>query len=501
MKNDMSSRGVTRPMMQHKESDQNKDQQGGDSMMMSAQQRMDMLKMHHEQTQWIYWLVVIMGCWVILSPLTFDYGKNPVMPSGGRSVWLPLESRVMVMKWSDIISGFLLVIFGYRALKPNRPVSVWLCCFVGIWLSMAPLLFWSPSPVAYLNDTLIGALVIGLTVLIPGMPNMILYMEMGPDTPPGWSYNPSSWPQRWIMILTGFLGWIVSRYLASYQLGYINHPFDPFFGESSVKVLDSPMSHSLFISDAGLGSFAYTFEFLMGWMGSSSRWRTMPWMVTFFGILVIPLGLVSIFLVISQPLTVGYWCTFCLLTAIIMVPMIPLEVDEVVAMIQYMIMQTKQGESFWKVFWKGGALKEGEMDKRSPAISSFPDQKRNVFMASIWGMWVPWTLILSTVLGIWLMFSPATFGVVIKTPPAMINHLCGALIVVVSVLSMGEVLRTGRYLNVLLGLIVTAGIWFVSNAPLGLEINCAIVGLLIAVLAIPLGTITEKYGSWNKYIR
>lgn len=50
------------------------------------------------------------------------------------------------------------------------------------------------------------------------------------------------------------------------------------------------MSHSLPVSDAGLGSLAYTIEFLMGYMGATSRWRTMPWMVTIFGILVIPLG-------------------------------------------------------------------------------------------------------------------------------------------------------------------------------------------------------------------
>lgn len=43
----------------------------------------------------------------------------------------------------------------------------------------------------------------------------------------------------------------------------------------------------------------------MGFMGSPSRWRTMPWMVAVFGILVIPLGLVHIFLVISQPLVAG----------------------------------------------------------------------------------------------------------------------------------------------------------------------------------------------------
>ncbi len=58
------------------------------------------------------------------------------------------------------------------------------------------LVLWSPSASAFLNDSLIGLLVIALTILVPGMPNMIKFMEMGPPTPPGWSYNPSSWAQR-----------------------------------------------------------------------------------------------------------------------------------------------------------------------------------------------------------------------------------------------------------------------------------------------------------------
>lgn len=35
----------------------------------------------------------------------------------------------------------------------------------------------------------------------------------------------------------------------------------------------------------------------------------MPWMVAFFGILVVPLGIVSITLIILQALAVGAWCT------------------------------------------------------------------------------------------------------------------------------------------------------------------------------------------------
>src|SRR5919106_3888917 len=211
----MGKRGVTRPMQEMS--------MQGQSMEMSHEHRLEMLKMHHQQTLWIYWTLVLLGFWMLLSPLTFDYGKAVVEPSGGRPVWLPLQARIPAMTWSDIVSGLALIFFGWRSLTPNRPVSVWICCFIGIWLNIAPLLFWSPSAAAYLNGTVVGVLVIALTVLIPGMPNMIMYMKMGGDQPPGWSYNPSSWAQRWILIVLGFAGWMVSRYLGAHQLGYIDH--------------------------------------------------------------------------------------------------------------------------------------------------------------------------------------------------------------------------------------------------------------------------------------
>ena len=132
------------------------------------------------------------------------------------------------------------------------------------------------------------------------------------------------------------------------------------------------MSHSLPVSDGALGALAYTFEFLMGWMGAPTRWRTMPWMVTFFGILVIPLGLIHIFLVISQPIVVGHWCTFCLLAAAIMLPMIPLEVDEVIAMGQHLVKRVRKGDKFWTVFWKGGKPDNENKDERTPELMELP---------------------------------------------------------------------------------------------------------------------------------
>ena len=509
----MGKRGVTRPMseMSMKKNHQQegkKDQgdkeskKGHDSgMMMSNEQREEMLHMHHMQTLWIYWAIIILGVWMVMSPLTFDYGRAVAEPSGGRDVWLSLSQRISFMKWSDILSGLGLIFFGWRSLIPNRPISVWIACFIGIWLSMAPLIFWSPSAVAYLNDTLVGALVIALTILIPGMPNMIMYMKMGSEVPPGWSYNPSSWPQRWIMIVLAFVGWMASRYLGAFQLGYIDHAWDPFFGDSTKQVLNSKMSHSWPISDAALGSLAYTFEFLMGFMGSPSRWRTMPWMVFFFGILVVPLGLVSIFLVISQPLSVGAWCTICLVTAIIMLPMIPIELDEVIAMGQHMVQAKRRGDSVWKVFWKGGEPFEHNKDERSPELMEFPQKPLKIYKASIWGMSFPWTLTVSTILGIWLMFAPGVFGVPIKAMAADINHMGGALIVVVAVICMGEIVRIGRYLNVLLGLAVAIWPWFVQDSTLALNISSAVTGLIVAALSIPRGPKTETYGLWDKYVK
>ena len=485
---DMGERGVSRPMMDEHEGEHP----------MSLDERRELLEQHHQRTLWVYWTIILLGLWTLLSPLTFAYDLGTVSPAGGRSVWLGLESRIAAMKWSDIVSGALLMISGWRSLRPDRPISLWICCFVGIWMNFAPLLFWAPTAVAYLNATIVGSLIIALTILIPGMPNMIMYMKMGPETPPGWSYNPSSWPQRWIMIALGLAGWLVSRYLAAYQLGYIDTVWDPAFGRGSHLVLVSDVSRSLPISDAGLGALAYTFEFLMGWMGSPARWRTMPWMVTLFGILVIPLGLVHILLVISQPVLVGHWCSLCLLAAAIMLPMIPLEVDEVIAMAQHMRAARGRGESLWRVFWLGGSPEGSEPDRRTPKIATMAREPGPALAASVWGMSVPWTLAVSTLIGVWLMFAPSLLGS--SSVASDLIHLCGSLVIVVSVIAMGEVVRVGRYLNVLLGLLLALGPWLVTGATVAGAINGAACGAVLVLLALWRGPQRERYGKWDRLV-
>ncbi|WP_206028565.1 vitamin K epoxide reductase family protein [Thalassoroseus pseudoceratinae] len=509
----MGGRGVTRPMAEQTSQHHHEEMQNeSGSHEMSRDDRLMMLKMHHKQTLWIYWTLPLLGIWMVLAPFTFGYLNDAlwVNPSGGRGVWFSeqthTELRAQLMTWSDVVSGFLLLVFGYRSLTPNRPKSLWTCCFLGVWLTFAPIVFWAPTAASYLNSTVVGMLLIALTILIPGMPNMIMYMQMGPPVPPGWSYNPSSWPQRWIMIVTGFLGFVVSRYLAMFQLGYIDWVWDPFFGfEAGTKpVLNSRLSHSLPISDAGLGAVSYTFEFLMGYMGSPSRWRTMPWMVAFFGILVIPLGLTHIVLVVSQPLIVHHWCFYCLIAALIMLPMIPLEVDEVVAMGQHMIEAKRRGDrggSVWTIFWKGGSAEGCTSDERSPELIAFPEKPGQVFRASIWGMSFPWTLIVASMIGIGLMAMPSLFGVGIQSGDADLGHFGGALIVTVSVVCMGEVLRLGRYLNVLLGIAVAGLPWILDGGSITYSITCTIAGVLVLLLSLPRGVKTEQYGLWDPYVR
>ncbi|MBI1355751.1 MAG: vitamin K epoxide reductase [Acidobacteria bacterium] len=490
----MAARGVTRPMAlkEIREQHEHGEQHGGHD-------RSAMLGMHHRQTLWVYWFLIMLGVWLVLNPLTFGYTQGTVEPSGGRDVWLTLGERAAAMKWSDILSGFLLIVFGWRSLRPNRPISLWICCFVGVWLTMAPVVFWSPTAAGFLNGSLVGMLVIGLTIMIPGMPNMIMFMAHGTTVPKGWSYNPSSWPQRWIMIAVGFVGYFVSRYLAAFQLGYIDFAWDPFFGDQTRQVLNSEMSHSFPISDAAMGTAAYTFEFLMGFMGSPQRWRTMPWMVFVFGILVIPLGLVHIFLVISQPVVVGHWCTFCLLAAAVMLPMIPLEVDEVVAMGQFMVQAKRKQLNLWKAFWLGGDVEGEGDDERSPALASLPEQPGKVFASSIWGMSFPWTLVVSALLGIGLMFVPAFLGGTGSV--AEMNQVGGALILTMATLAMGEPMRLVRYLNVLLGLGVAAAPWLLGGAPAIAAFTSALVGLAVAALALPRGEIRERYGLWQRFVR
>lgn len=426
---------------------------------------------------------ITLGVWLIASPFTLGYRDTPMI-------------------WSDVATGLTVVVLGVLTLFPRFDLARWALCFSGIWLLFAPLIFWTSDAGAYANETIVGALVIVFSVLLPMMPSHAhheVMMTPGPDTPPGWSYNPSDWFQRGPIIAMAFVGFFLSRYLAAYQLGHIPYPWDPFFGDGTQRVLDSEVSKAWPISDAGLGAVAYMLEALSGFMGGHNRWRTMPWMVLMFGFLVVPLGIVSIVLVILQPVAVGAWCTLCLITAAAMLVMIAPAIDEIVAMGQFLAGARRERKPFWRTFCVGGTLDQYKTQgsAESPARARWAQRSIAARIVAAMDLTnVPWTLVASAALGVWLMAAPAVLGT--RGGAADSHHLAGALVVTWAVIAFGEVVRPVRLLNVLMGPWIAAAPWLLSGATdLSRWADLFVGGLLVA-LSIRRGHIEEQFGAWNR---
>jgi uncharacterized membrane protein len=415
---------------------------------------------------------IILGVWLITSPFALDYGST-------------------ALAWSDVISGVLVIGFATVTLIRRSVWAPWANSLVGVWLLFAPLVFKAPTAAAYANDTLAGALVIAFVLLMPGMPGM--RMLPGPDVPPGWSYNPSSWPQRAPIIALALLGFFLSRQMAAFQLDHTSSVWEPFFDPGTRAVLDSEVSRSFPISDAGLGAVLYMVEALMGFMGDKARWRTMPWMVAFFGILVVPLGIASITLIILQPVAVGAWCTPCLIAALAMLVMIALTLDEVVAMGRFLARARRDGESVWRIFWLGGTLTEPGPD----AGEVRPDVVSTEAMK--WGVTLPWNLLASAGVGLWLMASPSVFGTVDRAADS--DNLVGALAVTVAIIALAEVGRAARFLNVVFGAWIVAAPWLLEGGTTASRWNDVAAGALLILLSLRRGPVRERYGKWQSAIR
>jgi len=430
-------------------------------------------------TVWPHFANMILGLWLVTGVFALEY-------------------RSAALQVSDVVSGALIIVLAILSVsrwKWFKFWAPWVNSLVGLWLLFAPLVFWSPTSAVYSNDTLVGALVITFAILAPGMPMAAgMSMEPGPDVPLGWSYNPSSWPQRAPIIALALVGFFLSRQMTSFQLQHIASLTDPLFGLGTMRVLTSDVSRAFPIPDAGLGAFAYMVEFLMGFMGDKARWRTMPWMVTFFGILVVPLGVVSITLIVLQPLAVGAWCTPCLIAAAAMLIMISLTLDEVVAMLQFLVQARREGQPLWQVFWMGGTL-------RKPSEGASVTVRADVVSpaALVWGVTLPWSLLVSTALGLWLMFTPAALGSI--GTAAHSDHLVGALIVTAAVIALADVGRAARFINILFGAWVIAAPWLTGGATSVSRWSDMIAGALVILLSFPRGKIGERYGDFQRYIR
>ena len=430
---------------------------------------------NHQKTLWCSFANIFLGFWLLFSHFFLGYTS-------------------FVLSLNDFIAGIIVVILGLFSLSYRYWLAPWGIVFLGIWLNFAPLIFWAPDSSCYMNDTMVGSLLIAFALLIPGLPGVI--EKEGKGIPSGWSYNPSAWNQRIPVVALACVGWFISRYLAAFQLGYIETVWDPIFGSGTKDVITSSVASFLPVPDAGLGAFAYTLEALLGLKGGPNRWRAMPWIVVGFAFLVVPLGIVSIILVCLQPILVGHWCFLCLLAAGAMLIMVMLTVDEMVATLQFLYQGKKEGQLFWELFFRGGEV-NGIRD----------DVETATFYGNFWSLIKAWRfgvsfspgLLLSLLLGGWIIFTPSIFA--LEKGISDFDHLLGALIVVFSVISSAEVIRSLRYIFFLFGLMLSIGTWLFPDISLWVNLSHSLVGIIVLGLAFIRGPICYSYGIFTNYIK
>lgn len=213
-----------------------------------------------------------------------------------------------------------------------------------------------------------------------------------------------------------------------------------------------------------------------------------------FGVLVIPLGGVSIFFIIIQPIVIGTWCTLCLVTAAAMVFMLPYSFDEIVAMFQFLVRAKREGQGLWQVFWHGGAIGDASCDPSPPLEPGrwYAVRLRQQAQA------LPKALVVSAILGVWLMFTRATLDS--SGTLADSDHLTGALVFTFSIAAFAEVARPLRAINFLFGAWLIAAPWLLGGGNWMVTVADMVVGALLILLAIPRGPVRHQYGGWDRYL-
>lgn len=169
-------------------------------------------------------------------------------------------------------------------------------------------------------------------------------------TPPGFDKNPTAWPRRIFLAALAFLGLCVSAYLTLFQIEVLPGVWDPLF--TSRKVLEF-----LGFPDASLGVLAYATEIVLIFIGGRERWRTMPWTVLAFGVVIISGALVSALLIAMQAFVVDAWCALCLVSAAISFAIFGFGIDEPLAGVRYLRQVRDSGGSVGRAFW---GLKAGK---------------------------------------------------------------------------------------------------------------------------------------------
>jgi hypothetical protein len=303
------------------------------------------------------------------------------------------------------------------------------------------------------------------------------------DAPPGWDYNPSAWSRRIPLLVIALLNGGIAIYLALYELRVIGSVWDPFFGNGSMRVLDSPVSRAFPVPDALLGAVVYLLEAASIGFGDTQRWKTKPWVCLSFALLTAPLWLTGLVLVVLQPSIVHAWCTLCLVTAAGVFLLAPLAVDEALAAAQFVL----RGEIPAR-HRRGG---DENYEPRSPwdrLLRGAPRDETTARTTRLFqGFSLPWSLAACAALGLWLFLSPFALGT--RGDAAVNDFACGAFILACALLAGARAARPVRFAC------AACGVWLLIIAPWTLTYtasltrpNEVLTGVAVMVLsAIPLG--------------
>ncbi len=443
------------------------------------------VRREHREGRWAHVVNIGLGLWLL---------TQPVM----------IEVREPALFWSEIALGALLTLFACLSLSWRMGWARWAQAAVAAVVMAVPFVFWTTNPAAFLSDTLVGMLAFGFAIgTRPEIGPSPVAAMTGPDVPPGWSYNPSTWTQRIPIIALALVGLLISRYLTSYQLEQISGVWDPFFPglpaepekNGTEAVVTSTVSEAFPIPDAALGGYTYALEILTGIVGTRARWRTMPWLVLLFGLMIAPLGVVSILFVVIQPVVIGTWATLTLVGAAAMLIQIPYSLDELLATCQFLRRRVRAGRSLLRVCLFGDT-DDGARPERADEFDR-PAGETLVDMAS-GGVNLPWSLALAGFLGLTLLFTRLT----LDTSGAMANadHVVGFLILTVVSLAAAEVARALRFLLVPLGAALFVTPFLFDATALQTAASFA-VGAATIALCFPRGRVHNRYGNWDPLVR
>jgi hypothetical protein len=443
----------------------------------------------HGRYRWAHFVNIALGTWLLSSPPLLGVAQS-------------------AMVQSDVAAGAALIVLAAFALSWQATWARYASAAVGFWLLFAPLVFWTTNGAAYLNDTLIGTLVIGFALAFPPEPGPSpLAATSGPTIPPGWSYNPSDWTQRIPIIALALVGLYASRYLAGYQLEVLDHVWEPFFAgnpadpkNGTEEIITSSVAEAWPVSDGGLGAITYVLEILTGVIGLRARWRTMPWLVVVFGLMIVPLSVTSISFVIIQPIVLGTWGTLTLIAAAAMLVQIPYAIDELIASLQFIRRRVRAGQNWLRVFFTGDTDESGvNAERQSGVIDDEFDRSAFAVVKDMLagGVGLPWNLALSGLIGLWVLFTRLTLGT--TGTMADSDHVIGFLVLTTLSIAAAEATRAVRYLTVLFGaaLLVTP---FLFDAGTAATINSIVCGIALIALSARRGSIRQRYGTWQRWI-